>query len=110
MVNRSLKDLVKESKKAVNSSYGSYNQDGIHLKLIRLSQYALNMSCFFFYIGKSTVKCQQVEFYCLRKLEFPIRIPEDQEEIKLSNAGLGSKVIEVPLNQSGKEMKNLIHS
>jgi hypothetical protein len=49
MVNRSLKDLVKESKKAVNSSYGSYNQDGIHLKLIRLSQYALNMSCFLFY-------------------------------------------------------------
>ena len=49
MVNRSLKDLVKESKKAVNSSYGSYTQDGIHLKLIRLSQYALNMSCFLFY-------------------------------------------------------------
>jgi deferrochelatase/peroxidase EfeB len=26
MVNRSIKDLVKESKKAVNSSYGSYTQ------------------------------------------------------------------------------------
>ena len=59
---------------------------------------------------KSSVKSQAVEFYCLRKLVFPIPIPEDQEKIKLSSAGLGSKVIEVPLNVSGKEMKRLIFS
>ena len=56
------------------------------------------------------MKSQAVEFYCLRKLVFPIPIPEDQEKIKLSSAGLGSKVIEVPLNVSGKEMKRLIFS
>ena len=56
------------------------------------------------------MKSQAVEFYCLRKLLYPIPIPEDTEEIKLASAGLGSKVIEVPLNVSGKEMKRLIFS
>ena len=60
--------------------------------------------------GKSAVKCQQVEFYCLRKLEKPIRIPGDEEEIKLANASLGSKVINVPLEHSRTEMQQLILS
>jgi hypothetical protein len=62
--------------------------------------------------GKSAVKCQQVEFYCLRKLENPIRIPGDEEEIKLANASLGSnsKVIDVPLDHSSREMQQLILS
>ncbi len=99
-------------REAVNSSYGSYTTQGIVFKLTQecLFLSPLKKSLGTLSVGKSTVKCQQVEFYCLRKLDNPIRIPDDKEEVTLMTSGLDSKMIQVPLNHSSKDMKKLILS